>query len=212
MEAPSTISHTRSETAAFQSARLLTAIDALCKQFAEPGLQPIFFQSRCNLNCNTQYWPSPRNRQWEVHIATGHPLTVFLEKVCQEWYVACTTFLKHFHTPWACTGLPLPTSHFKLSCSTSCSFHAAQSSLIASFFFITFSWHRAFFRAVPSAWDNLWLMFSKQPPPQIRPHPSRLCFSYSALFRLVPSTFPQGRLWVAWQRTAPFVSSEPHNS
>lgn len=108
MGAPSPVAHTQSETAAFQSTKLLTAIDALCKQFAEPGLQPIFFHSHCNLNCNTQHWPAPRNRQWEAHIAMGHPLTVFLEKVCQEWYVACTTFLKHFHT--RCAGLPLPTS------------------------------------------------------------------------------------------------------
>ena len=104
------ISHTWSETAAFQSPQLLMAIDAPCKPFAEPQLQPIFFQSCSNLNCYTQYWPAPRNHQWEAPKATGHPLTVFLEKVCQEWYGACTIFLKPFHTPWACTGLPLPTS------------------------------------------------------------------------------------------------------
>lgn len=97
---------------------------------------------------------------------------------------------------------PTNTSRFKLPCSTS--FHAAQSSPpIASFFLITFSWLRAPLRAVPNAWDNLWLMFSKQPPPQIRPHPSVLCFSYWASFCLVPSTFPKRRLWLAWQWTAP---------
>lgn len=71
---------------------------------------------------------------------------------------------------------PTNTSHSKLPYSTS--FHTAQSSPpIASFFLITFSWLRASLRAVPNAWDNLWLMFSKEPPPQIRPHPA-CCVSY----------------------------------
>lgn len=108
--APSLVSNAQFKAAAFWSTRLLAAIEAPCKQFAEPGLQPRFLQSCCNFNCNTQRWPAPRNRRWEAHIATGHPLTVFLEKVCQEWYVACTTFLKHFPTPRACAGPPLPTA------------------------------------------------------------------------------------------------------
>jgi len=76
------------------------------------------------------------------------------------------------------------TSAFNLPCSTSCSCHAAQSPPhVASSFFITFSWLCAVFLAVPNAWDNLWLMFSKQPPPQIRLHPSVLCF---LLFGAIP--------------------------
>lgn len=77
------------------------------------------------------------------------------------------------------------TSAFNLPCSTSCSCHAARSPPhVASSFFITFSWLFALFLAVPNAWDNLWLMFSKQPPPQIRLHPSVLCF---LLFSTIPT-------------------------